>query len=356
MIDGRLTVWIGEREALPVRAIPFVAGEGHSADQVAEYLAHFNGLKGKPRFPSLRAYQWRKNTVLPILPGDFERMVWRIRALAERLMREHPKVGGDVQNSEDAPPNPEGAAKFDDVSYRDLPTGVFVWLDDFLQVYRRERKGEGLRFQPLIDAVVFTAILEGFENCPSRPLHSDDWMVDYPTFLTLCRGANPNGFEDYRVETTGLFSKTPELEWGGDAFHEKPVLALPCNLGELRSFMENDGLHECIDEDVVRGLMLIAKPIDQSGGLLANKEEKSTNKPSPWWQTEYDILDLAQDFGDQLVKDGKRPSQNAVTKKLVHHINSKEERKTPLGQKSREISDTPLKKGLLRGWKHKPQN
>lgn len=259
-MSGRLTIWIDGREALPVRAIPYVAGWGHSADRVAQYLAQWNELNGKPRFPNLTAYQRRGKTVAPVLPGDFDRDVWKQRALGEKLKREYPNLDGDA-------PNPEGASRFDDESINLLPTGVFVWLDEFASIYQREGKGGEFRLAPMRGEEVKALALEGFEHCPRRGPDADRAMIDYADFVAICQVDDPKNFGGFRVEANGLYvdlppsdaTLTPEeraaVTWHPTGQYDKPALPLPCTLGKLRAFLPDAGMAGYIDEEAVDAVL-----------------------------------------------------------------------------------------------------
>ncbi len=82
-----------------------------------------------------------------------------------------------------------------------------------------------------------------------------------------------------------------------------------------------------------------------------DNDDNKDEKPVPWWQTDYDILELAQQYGEKLSANGKVYSLNNVAKAIVTHINEKERRNTKPGQNARTISTTSLKKGPLKGWK-----
>ena len=88
--------------------------------------------------------------------------------------------------------------------------------------------------------------------------------------------------------------------------------------------------------------------------LLGEEKAKSVSgKTVQWWEDEYNILELAQQFGEELMAKTGKASQNDVSKKVESHINSKEARKTTIGQKARGISTTSLKKGPMKKWKYK---
>lgn len=90
--------------------------------------------------------------------------------------------------------------------------------------------------------------------------------------------------------------------------------------------------------------------VTAEGGQTGLGDGKKT-----WWQTEYDILEMAQVEGEKLMAHGDEPYLNAVARKVSDRINVKEGRKTPIGEKPRSISVTPLKKGPLKGWKYSPE-
>ncbi|MDP2833829.1 MAG: hypothetical protein Q8Q28_11185 [Pseudomonadota bacterium] len=103
-----------------------------------------------------------------------------------------------------------------------------------------------------------------------------------------------------------------------------------------------------------------ASEIESWSGHLARLRiqagEESPPSTGQWWETDYNILELAQDFGNSLVAEGRKPSQNSVTRMIEHHIRSKETRKTPPGGKLRVgFSITNLKKGPMKGWMYKPK-
>jgi hypothetical protein len=84
-----------------------------------------------------------------------------------------------------------------------------------------------------------------------------------------------------------------------------------------------------------------------------DSEPDTPDEGGKWWQTDYDILELAQDYGYRLVNEKKKPSQNAVATKVANHINKRELIKTPLeNHEPRTISTTALKKGPMKRWEY----
>lgn len=162
MSGGGLTITLGEREALPVRAIPYVAGERHSADRVAEFLARWEEVDGKPRYSGLTAYLWKDGRAQAITPQEFDRIAWKVKGFEQALMEEH-------QRLDDGAPNPIGAVAFDEKAAEKLPASVFVWLDEFCAAFhddwkRLDRHGShDLNLSPaLLEDKLKSMILEGF--------------------------------------------------------------------------------------------------------------------------------------------------------------------------------------------------
>ncbi|MDP2825130.1 MAG: hypothetical protein Q8O52_20920 [Sulfuritalea sp.] len=153
---------IDRRQALPIRAIPYVAGERHSADRVAEFLAQWNEVDGKPRYSGLTAYLWKDGQAKAITPQEFDRIAWAVKGLEQELMESHPRLDSGA-------PNPIGAVAFDEKSAEKLPAGVFVWLDEFAAAFQDDSnridryEARQLNLSPaLMDEQTKNMILEGF--------------------------------------------------------------------------------------------------------------------------------------------------------------------------------------------------
>ncbi|MEF8756424.1 MAG: hypothetical protein V5B60_21210 [Accumulibacter sp.] len=158
-----VVVPINGREAIPVRAIPFVTGWDVSPDMVAKSLANSSdGL----RLYRLTAYQHHANgSHTPILPKEWDGIEDRLRGLSESLK---------TKNNNRHIARPQWLKK----SVPILPAGVFVWRDDLQTSWHRfsaqagTRKGERpndgmLNFSPLISPPETRAIvMEGFEGLP----------------------------------------------------------------------------------------------------------------------------------------------------------------------------------------------
>lgn len=94
---------------------------------------------------------------------------------------------------------------------------------------------------------------------------------------------------------------------------------------------------------------LSIKPAQASSSEPANNG--SLKKPLPWWQTQYVILEMAQNIGEGIHAKGGKASQTAVAKEIAQRINAIE-KKTG---RTRVISWDSVR-GPLNGWKFKPEN
>lgn len=114
----KVLVSIGGREAIPIRAIPFLTNwEVLSPDVIAEVLAgesdYFRAFLG------LRAYRMEKGHAKVIAPSFWENCVLRdLRALSDRTRRK------EVTHE-------DGYSHWRSESFLMLPAGAFVWRDEF---------------------------------------------------------------------------------------------------------------------------------------------------------------------------------------------------------------------------------
>lgn len=152
MNSKRLTVWIDEREALPVRAIPIVAGRSFSADVIAESFAH----ERVSRTPV--SYRTSTNGIEPLHHRQWEPTVRQIDALHARIKSKHKKHKSKAERWDlRCVDSRTGAVEL-------LPAGVFVWLDDFEQEYRSNGE-RGLILTPMsLSATEYAVAMKGFEK------------------------------------------------------------------------------------------------------------------------------------------------------------------------------------------------
>lgn len=264
MTGGHLTIWIGGREALPVRAIPYVAGWEHlySPDVVAESLARATAVPfGKLR--NLVAYHRPAGKPLPVMASEWTAVIAEVKGYEAEVRARRPDV--------DAEDDHAGYAAWRRGAALKLPAGVFVWLDEFL----REREADHKRWPddrpvilaPMLDGDTRAAVLEGFEDCPRRGRDADRAMIGYADFVTICHVDDPANFGGFRVEANGLHVDLPDADatlipeeraavtWHPTGQYDKPALPLPCTLGQLRAFLPDAGMAGCIDEEAVDAVL-----------------------------------------------------------------------------------------------------
>jgi hypothetical protein len=152
---------INGREAIPVRAIPFVTGWFMSPDKVASSLAHTD------RFTKLRGiagYHLAGNAEpAPMLPKEWDGVAADLQALSDTLKAK------EVVDFELYP-------TWRRESILLLPAGVFVWKDEFISAFARayskdrmgivdERRGDReLNWTAFIPQALREAVAEGFAS------------------------------------------------------------------------------------------------------------------------------------------------------------------------------------------------
>jgi len=159
MSNGRLTTLIDGREALPVRAIPYVTGWQFSPDSTAKELARRVGAPFSA-LHKLTAYHVPDTIPISVLPREWDDIVAKLEAHEAELKEQY---------TNDA----IGYAAWRKSSANSLPSGVFVWLDEFEREYMANRgrkpsiepKREGddeLIFTPMLDTETGAMVMEGF--------------------------------------------------------------------------------------------------------------------------------------------------------------------------------------------------
>lgn len=134
MYDGRVTVWIGEREALPVRAIPYVTSWQVSPDSIVRALAEPPTIKVGTNLEIrnkrlLVAYQTHdQNKFEPIPASQWKDSVVALSSLTKKLMADEREEATD-----------ENHGPWRVASILKLPDNVFVWLDEFQSWYSATR-------------------------------------------------------------------------------------------------------------------------------------------------------------------------------------------------------------------------
>lgn len=153
------------REAVPVRAIPFVTGwQSFSPDEVAEGLAH---RLESGKLEGLTAYHIANDgSVSAMLPKEWDVIVLGLAALSKELREQDGSY-----------------LLWRERSIRVLPSHCFVWRDDledsFASWERRlsrvtERPGDKeLNFAPRIPPNLEDAVFEGMPKLIQAELHND---------------------------------------------------------------------------------------------------------------------------------------------------------------------------------------
>ena len=166
-------------------------------------------------------------------------------------------------------------------------------------------------FSPLIDAVLRKQVMEGFEHLlpvevpdQTSPMHGRESpgsvsstsatdlpqsvinaiTLGYSDLLTLCSVDDEDDFGGYVVKKTGIYvkkhnkhgwglltaSEKAVLAWHPTGEYDKPALALPCTLEELRAFVSDAGLAGCIDEEALQEIVESRiQPVGEIAQMLA---------------------------------------------------------------------------------------
>jgi len=161
--DKRLIVQIAGREALPVRAIPYVTGWKLSPDAVAKNFARCAGGFPFSILENIDAFHLSSGSPVKIIPDEWTAIVVQIEALEARL---------NARFTDDR----EGYAAWRNESVPLLPAEAFVWRDEFEKNFRedfspdrlshtnkRAEAGE-LTYTPMLPDAVRDMVLEGFQG------------------------------------------------------------------------------------------------------------------------------------------------------------------------------------------------
>ena len=155
MTDQRLTIFFDGREALPVRAISFVTGwHRFTPDVLAWYLA-----QDPDRFTEwdkpLTAYHLIGGIAVPVLPREWDDIVAGLN-----------RLDAETRTKPDA----QGQVLWREQSVQKLFAGVFVWLDEFVPVFKArcqrvqdvDKRPSDLTLSPLLDDAIRAMVMEGF--------------------------------------------------------------------------------------------------------------------------------------------------------------------------------------------------
>lgn len=169
-----VVVQVKDREAIPVRAIPFVTGWMMSPDMVAAALAFTDLMK---RMKDVFAYHVHPTGFSKMLPKEWDNVEADLQSLSDKL-----KATEEIDQ--------ESYAEWRSRSVGLLPAGVFVWKDEFERAFSAaynsahlglmdERPGDrDLNFTPRIPAGMHRTVLEGFWRKASETFESLEFSLD----------------------------------------------------------------------------------------------------------------------------------------------------------------------------------
>ncbi len=214
-----LVVKVADRDALPVRVIPYVTGWTISPDVVAKNFARDEAAPFE-KLENTDTYHLVDGRPVKLLPKEWDRYVAALQGLEAELREQFAN-------------DDRGYATWVSQSVAKLPAGVFVWLDEFVADFERdygpdrisimgERSGDReLNLSPFLEDEALNMALEGFERrTPLRTHASDDsyaglvefvqngrvidwsyWVQNMPTLslgeaCRLMAGLDPELFED----------------------------------------------------------------------------------------------------------------------------------------------------------------
>lgn len=191
-----LLVQVAGREAVPVRAIPFITGWSLAPDALAHDLARDTAAPFG-HLTNTKAFVLNGGNPQPVLVKEWDGVVATLAGFEAGLKQTHGQ--GDAGYSLWLR---EAAAK--------LPAGVFLWRDDFESDYARgaarlvgdAREGErDLTYTPMLDEDLRAMVLQGFPGASNAK--SDESRNELPERVAV---ANPESPE-------APMAAAPRLKW-----------------------------------------------------------------------------------------------------------------------------------------------
>ncbi len=264
MSDGRLTVWIGEREALPVRAIPYATGWAVSPDRVAKDLSQPLS-KDFSRITNLSAYHLAGGVPTVIAAREWDATVAKLNAVAATLKRQFPD-------------HDSGYAAWRKTAAQQLPKTAFVWLDEFTarfsawreeQEFFDQRPGDNeLILAPILDEQVIQMIFESFAIGDSGSSSIGDAMS------AASSGKNPVDLRGSLHDGSGLPEKGPDEGHllAETCAQKRAALDITSKRGCPRHVLEN--------WDKIEALHGTGADGHQVGRVLNAQLDKSIKRPS----------------------------------------------------------------------------
>jgi len=160
----QLTVILCGREAIPVRAIPYISGWLFLSDSLITSLAGESGVRNEV---PLRAYHpGIDGQPVALLPKEWDGITAETKALESSLRKA--EASGEMAYE-------EAYAHWRQQSVKLFPPGVFVWRDEFEDFFAKafhqdsvtilpERPGDrDLNLSPWVPAELRDILMEGFE-------------------------------------------------------------------------------------------------------------------------------------------------------------------------------------------------
>jgi len=173
-----LVVNVSGRDALPVRAIPYVSGWALSPDVVAQNFAKA-AAESFEKLENTDTYHLVDGKPIKLLPKEWDRHVAALNGLEAQLREQYAS-------------DERGYAAWVSQSVAKLPPYVFVWLDEFVADFERdhgrgrltimsERQGDrALNLSPFLDEEELNMVLEGFaRKTELRTRRSDDFHAHF---------------------------------------------------------------------------------------------------------------------------------------------------------------------------------
>jgi hypothetical protein len=185
----KLTVWIDGREAVPVRAIPYVTNWNISPDML---VSAFSGESVfRPAISAVQTFRKNGGVVSQIQNSGWERLRVQIDGLAHRL--QHDAVG---------------RAAWEEESVKLLPHGIFVWLEDFVSAFSSDfspasripdDRGDFpyLDFSPLLPNGLEEIVFHGFDRSSNHtaPISYISAATAIETLRSRIKGISAKEFE-----------------------------------------------------------------------------------------------------------------------------------------------------------------
>ena len=151
---------IDGREAIPIRALPYVTGWTMSPDVVAKTFAHADHWTTK--LMNMHAFHFSNHNYAAMLPKEWDGVLADLVSLSNMLQMDEELEGGNYS-----------AWRRDSIPL--LPPACFMWKDEFEKAFKQayskeklflmdERVGDrDLNFSPLVPETLQDKVMQGFD-------------------------------------------------------------------------------------------------------------------------------------------------------------------------------------------------